>query len=138
MYLMFFTKSKKIVSLASAIAIIAACGGTAFASPQDISQTANDTTFDFNSILLEDNVTTEVLPANAVGFACVMDAAMEISDITFCNMQEGSELFPIGMIDPENISGGVATEALPANEVGLACMMSADAETSDMDFSRIQ
>lgn len=133
---MFFTKSKKIVSLASAIAIIAACGGTAFASPQDISQTANDITFDFNTIPLEGNVT--VLPANAVGLACVMDAGMEISDITFSNMQEGSELFPIGMIDPENISGGVATEALPANEVGLACVMSADAETSDMDFSRIQ
>ena len=138
MYLMFFTKSKKIVSLASAITIIAACGGTAFASPQDISQTANDITFDFSTILLEDNVTTEVLPTNAVGLACVMDADAKISDIAFSNMQEDSEPVPIGMIDPENISGDVTAEALPANAVGLACVMSADAEASDMDFSRIQ
>ena len=85
MYLMFFTKSKKIVSLASAIAIIAACGGTAFASPQDISQTANDTTFDFSTILLEGNVT--VLPTNAVGLACVMSADAEASDMDFSRIQ---------------------------------------------------
>ena len=133
---MFFTKSKKIVSLASAIAIIAACSGTAFASPQDISQTANDTTFDFSTILLEGNVT--VLPANAVGVACVMDADAKISDIAFSNMQEGSEPVPIGMTDPENISGGVTAEALPANVVGFACVMDAGMEASDMDFSRIQ
>ncbi len=68
---MFFTKSKKIVSLASAIAIIAACGGTAFASPQDISQTANDITFDFNTIPLE----------------CVMSADAETSDMDFSRIQ---------------------------------------------------
>ncbi len=68
---MFFTKSKKIVSLASAIAIIAACGGTAFASPQDISQTANDITFDFNTIPLE----------------CVMNADAEASDMDFSRLQ---------------------------------------------------
>lgn len=68
---MFFTKSKKIVSLASAIAIIAACGGTAFASPQAISQTTNDTTFNFNSILLE----------------CVMNADAEASDMDFSRLQ---------------------------------------------------
>ena len=135
---MFFTKSKKIVSLASAIAIIAACGGTAFASPQDISQTANDTTFDFSTILLEGNVTTEMSPANAVGVACVMDADAKISDIAFSNMQEGSEPVPIGMIDPENISSSVTAEALPANVVGFACVMDAGMEASDMDFSRLQ
>lgn len=147
---MFFIKNKKVASLVSAVAIMAACGITASAA-SDPSLAATDFAPDFSSLQEAGELTaiatvdpesidgkvTLAVPADEAGLAFVVDAGVDVSEIDFSNIQEGDVLTVIDTVDPESVDGK-ATLADPADETGLAFVVDAGVDVSEIDFSGIQ
>lgn len=55
----------------------------------------------------------------------------------FSSIQEGGELVTIGEIDPESVNGSTATAAQSTNVAGVASVVAAGVDVSDIDFSTL-
>lgn len=74
---------------------------------------------------------------NATAFAATDGLSLAATDAMpdFSSLQEGSELTAIGAIDPESVAG--VTTGTPSDEAGLASVVDAGIDLSDIDFSTL-